>query len=341
MPGRNTGVSEVTQNTGPDVSLSREEGGTSNMVWIPGGVSTLGSDSHYAEERPAREVEIDGFWIDPYPVTNAEFARFQQATGYITVAERPLDAADYPGAPKENLVPGSMVFVPTRGPVDLRDATQWWRWVPGASWRAPLGDGSSIAELAGHPVVHVAYEDIDAYCRWAGKALPTEAEWEFAARGGLPGANFTWGDDDPQDTAPLANTWQGHFPWQNARTDGWARTSPVGSYPPNGYGLYDMAGNVWEWTADWYSVSGAQDSVASCCLPRNPQGGRMQESYDPRQPQVRIPRKVVKGGSHLCAPSYCYRYRPAARQPQMVDTGMCHLGFRCIVRPGGTGTDQG
>ena len=225
------------------------------------------------------------------------------------------------------------VFVPPKGPVDLRDSTQWWRWIPGACWRHPLGPRSTIDRLAHHPVVHLALEDVEAFCRWSRTTLPTEAEWEFAARGGLEGAMFSWGDEDPQETAPLANTWQGRFPWENIRTDNWVRTSPVGTYPPNGYGLLDMAGNVWEWTADWYASRDDHDDSFSCCVPRNPRGGALDQSYDPRQPQVRIPRKVVKGGSHLCAPAYCYRYRPAARQPQMIDTGMCHLGFRRIVRP--------
>ena len=313
-----------------------DAGPVTNMSWIPGGVFTMGSDRHYPEERPARRVRVDGFWIDSHPVTNAAFARFQAATGYVTVAERPLDPADFPGAPPEHLVPGSMVFVPARGPVGLSDSTQWWAWGPRASWRHPLGQGSSIDDVSGHPVVHVALEDVEAYAQWAGMSLPTEAEWEFAARGGLESAAFTWGDEDPQETAPLANTWQGRFPWHNQKTDGWIRTSPVGSYPPNGYGLFDMAGNVWEWTSDWYTDR-PNDTTSPCCVARNPRGGQRETSYDPRQPQVRIPRKVVKGGSHLCAPSYCLRYRPAARQPQMVDTGMSHLGFRCIVRPGATG----
>jgi len=308
------------------------------MVWIPGGTFTMGSDRHYPEERPARRVHVDGFWISPHPVTNREFARFQSETGYITVAERPLDAAQFPDAPVEHLQPGSMVFVPPRGPVDMRNTANWWAWVPGACWRQPLGNGSSSADLPDHPVVHVALEDIEAYCRWAGTELPTEAEWEYAARGGLDGAEFTWGEGDPQETEPKANTWQGQFPWHNSRKDGWVRTSPVGSFPPNGYGLYDMAGNVWEWTADWYTDRPG-DTTSPCCVARNPRGGDREASYDPRQPQFRIPRKVVKGGSHLCARSYCFRYRPAARQPQMIDTGMSHLGFRCIVRPGTQGHD--
>jgi sulfatase modifying factor 1 len=302
------------------------------MIRIDGGEFAMGSDQYYPEERPVRRVQVDGFRIDPHPVTNEQFSRFQAATSYVTVAERPLDPAAYPGAPVENLQPGSMVFVPPPGPVDLRNSTQWWAWVPGADWRHPVGPRSSIDALARHPVVHLAVEDIEAYCAWAGTSLPTEAEWEFAARGGLDGADFTWGNHDPQETAPLANTWQGSFPWQNTRTDGWARTSPVGSFAPNGHGLFDMAGNVWEWTADWYTATPGARLTPSCCLPRNPRGGRPEESCDPRQPNVRIPRRVVKGGSHLCAPAYCYRYRPAARQPQMIDTGMGHLGFRCVVR---------
>ncbi len=304
------------------------------MTWIPGGEFTMGSDRHYAEERPARRVRVDGFWIATHPVTNAEFVRFQAETGYVTVAERPLNPTEYPGAPPESLVPGSMVFVPMRGPVNRRDSSQWWAWVPGASWRHPLGQGSVIDDLPDHPVMHVALEDIEAYCRWAGTTLPTEAEWEFAARGGIDGAEFTWCDHDPQDSAPLANTWQDQFPWHNRTTDGWLRTSPVGNYPPNGYGLVDMAGNVWEWTSDWYTDRPG-DIAAPCCVAHNPRGAHCETSYDPNQPQVRIPRKVVKGGSHLCARDSCFRYRPAARQPQMIDTGMSHLGFRCIMRPGG------
>jgi formylglycine-generating enzyme required for sulfatase activity len=284
----------------------------------------MGSERHYTEERPLRRVAVDGFSIDPHPVTNKQFAAFVEATDYRTVAERPPDPALYPGAPPENLVAGSLVFGPTGGPVDLRDSSAWWRWTPGACWRHPLGPASAIAGLERHPVVHVAHEDAEAYCGWAGVALPTEAEWEYAARGGLEGAEFTWGDGDPQESEPVANTWQGAFPWRNSLLDGFERTSPVGSFLPNGYGLFDVAGNVWEWTADWYGASG---SSPLCC------GGR-EESYDPAQPEFRIPRKVVKGGSFLCARSYCFRYRPAARQPQMVDTGQSHIGFRCVRRAG-------
>ncbi|MFI6316198.1 formylglycine-generating enzyme family protein [Nonomuraea sp. NPDC050556] len=296
---------------------------TDALTWIPGGLFQMGSNDHYPEEAPVRAVAVDGFWIDPHPVTNAAFAAFVAATGYVTVAERPLDPADFPGAAPENLVPGSMVFQPTSGPVDLRHLSQWWAWVPGASWRQPYG-----RRTEDHPVVHVAYEDAEAYARWAGLALPTEAEWEYAARGGLDGAPFTWGHEPEQPGQRLANYWHGDFPWRAER--GYGTTSAVGSFPANGYGLHDMAGNVWEWTADWYTEQRHDDQP--CCAPRNPRGGSVEDSYDPAQPQFRIPRKVIKGGSHLCADSYCRRYRPGARRPQMIDTGMSHIGFRCVRR---------
>lgn len=302
------------------------------MVWIPGGEFKMGSEDFYPEERPVRSVSVDGYWIDRYPVTNRQFAQFIRESGYTTVAERQPNAEDYPGAIPELLVPGSLVFRRTQQPVDLHDFSQWWEWTPGASWQKPEGPGSGTAKRKHHPVVHVAYEDIAAYCVWAGKSLPTEAEWEFAARGGLDGATFTWGDEETPDGKRMANSWQGEFPWQNSVEDGHVGTSPVGSYLPNGYGLFDMAGNVWEWTEDWYSDH-QRGETSPCCVPHNPRGAVIEESYDPAQPEVVIPRKVLKGGSHLCAPNYCFRYRPAARQPQMLDTGMNHLGFRCVVRP--------
>ena len=295
----------------------------------------MGSNDFYPEERPIHEVTVDGFWMDKYEVTNEEFERFVHETGYVTVAERPLNPKEFPGAPPENLVPGAMVFRKSTGPVDLKDYANWWAWTPGANWRHPSGTKSSIQGMEKHPVVHVAYEDVEAYAKWAGKDLPTEAEWEFAARGGLNGAKFTWGDEDLQTTQPKANTWQGEFPWQNLLIDKYEGTSPVGSFDPNGYGLYDMAGNVWEWTSDWFvpHLDERAEKFKSCCTPaKNPRIILPDASYDPGQPQFRIPRKVVKGGSHLCAPNYCLRYRPAARQPQMIDSGMSHLGFRCIVR---------
>lgn len=302
------------------------------MTWIPGGAFQMGSDLHYLEERPAREVAVDGFWIDPAPVTNRQFARFVRQTGWITVAETPPQAEHYPGAAPEMLVPGSLVFTPPEGPMRLDDPKAWWRWRPGATWRTPLGPDSSLAGLLDHPVVHVAWRDVQAYAAWAGKALPTEAEWEFAARGGLHGAEFAWGDAFLVDGKIMANIWQGRFPDLSTKPGGAFRTSRVGRFPANRYGLHDMIGNVWEWTSDWWATP--QTPAASCCIPHNPTGGEADDSCDPRAPDVRIPRKVVKGGSHLCSPSYCRRYRPAARQAQPVDTSASHVGFRCVVRPG-------
>lgn len=291
----------------------------------------MGSDHHYAEEAPARRVRVDAFEIDRCQVTNSQFTEFVDATGWVTISERPLEPADYPGVASADLGPGSLVFTPTPGPVDLRNINNWWMWTRGASWRHPAGPASDLTALQNHPVVHVAYDDVEAYCNWSGRQLPTEAEWEYAARGGLDGAEFTWGEGDPQETAPVANTWQGRFPWQNTELDGWGRTAPVSSFPPNGYDLFDMAGNVWEWTSDWFTAQPG-DMISPCCVPDNPRGGARDASYDPALAEFRIPRKVVKGGSHLCARNYCFRYRPAARQPQMVDTGMSHIGFRTIQR---------
>jgi formylglycine-generating enzyme required for sulfatase activity len=300
------------------------------LVQIPGGEFTMGSNRHYPEEGPAHGVSVEGFWMDATAVTNAEFAAFVGETGYVTVAERPLDPADFPGAPPENLLPGSLVFTPTQGPVDLRHLSQWWTWTTGACWKHPEGPGSSLAGREDHPVVQVGYEDAAAYATWVGKELPTEAEWELAARAGLDGATFTWGDAPEQEGQKLANYWHGDFPW---RADpGYGSTVPVGSYPRNGFGLFDMAGNVWEWTTDWYLERHPGDPDKPCCVPVNPRGGGIEESYDPAQPQFRVPRKVIKGGSFLCADSYCLRYRPAARRPQMIDTGMSHIGFRCVAR---------
>jgi formylglycine-generating enzyme required for sulfatase activity len=301
-----------------------------DMVWIPGGTFRMGSDRHYREEAPIRLATVAGFWMDARPVTNAEFRRFVKATGYVTLAERPPDPALYPGAKPEMLVPGSVVFVPPRGPVGRRNHYAWWDYVPGANWRHPEGPASTLNGRERHPVVHVAWEDVSAYAVWAGKTLPTEAEWEFAARGGLDGAEFAWGDEFAPRGRQLANTWQGDFPWQNLALDGYERTSPVGSFPPNGYGLLDAIGNVWEWTADWYQEPSA---VANGCCGRADDARAEAASVDPRAPGAAIPRKVIKGGSFLCAPSYCRRYRPAARMHHPVDTGTCHIGFRCVVRP--------
>jgi formylglycine-generating enzyme required for sulfatase activity len=303
------------------------------MVWIPGGTFLMGSDQHYPEEAPAHLVKVDGFWMDQRVVTNEQFARFLAETGYVTVAERPLDPAAYPGADPDLLVPGALVFQRQAHLVDLGDATQWWVYVPGASWRHPQGPESSLEGRERHPVTQVAYEDAEAYASWAGKALPSEAEWERAARGGLEGAPYVWGDEFLPGRRLMANVWIGEFPWQTLRPDQHIGTMPVGSFPANGYGLYDMAGNVWEWTRDYYAP-GHEAAEHACCAPTNPRGAPREESYDPTQPTVRIPRKVLKGGSHLCAANYCLRYRPAARSPEMIDTATSHIGFRCIIRPG-------
>jgi len=300
------------------------------MVWVPGGAFMMGSDHHYAEEAPAHEVRVDGFWMDRTTVTNREFDRFVRATGHVTQAERPARAEDYPGAIPERLAPSSVVFKKASAPVDMGDHFNWWVYVRGANWRHPRGPASSIGKLMDHPVVHVAFADAAAYASWAGKDLPTEAEWEFAARGGLEGAEYVWGAELTPGGRHMANTWQGEFPWRNRCEDGYEWTAPVASFPPNGYGLYDMAGNVWEWTSDWYREHGLIESP--CCTMENPRGGKLEDSCDPRQPDIRIPRKVMKGGSFLCAPVYCRRYRPAARMAQPVDTSTCHLGFRCIAR---------
>ncbi len=302
------------------------------MVWIEGGEFWMGSDRHYPEEAPAHRVRVDGFFIDPYPVTNRQFAAFVAATGYRTVAERALSPADYPGAVPHMLKPGSLVFHKTRGPVNMGDISNWWSWKSGACWRHPEGKGSSVARRLDHPVVQIAFEDAETYARWAGKTLPSEAEWEFAARGGLNGAEFVWGDEFAPDGRQMANTWQGEFPWQNLRVDGFERTSPVGAFPPNGYGLFDMAGNVWEWTTDWFSAQHELNAESPCCTLDNPRAAPVDASHDAAQAQFSIPRKVVKGGSFLCAPNYCRRYRPAARHAQTIDSGMSHIGFRCVVR---------
>jgi formylglycine-generating enzyme required for sulfatase activity len=286
-----------------------------NMVRIPGGTFRMGSDEHYPEEAPVRDETVGAFWMDCCTVTNREFRKFVDATGYVTNAERPVDPALFPGAKPELLAPSSVMFRKAAGPVDLRNPYNWWTYVPGADWKHPRGPGSSLQGLWDHPVVHVAFEDAEAYAQWEKKVLPTEAEWEFAARGGLEGAVYVWGDEYMPGGKPAANTWQGEFPWQNLLEDGYEWTAPVGSFPPNGYGLHDMAGNVWEWTTDRYRRDG--EAQSPCCTARK---------------EPRVPQKVMKGGSYLCAPNYCQRYRPAARMAQDVDSSTCHLGFRCIVR---------
>jgi formylglycine-generating enzyme required for sulfatase activity len=272
--------------------IGRRAPALDGMVRIPGGVFIMGSDVHYPEEAPAHKVNVNGFWMDAHAVTNAEFKRFVDATHYVTLAEKPANAADYPGAKPELLSPHSVVFRKTSGPVDMRDVHNWWTYVAGADWRHPRGPGSSLQGLWRHPVVHVVFEDAEAYSNWAGKELPTESEWEFAARGGLDGAAYVWGDEYMPEGKPMANTWQGEFPHQNLLEDGFEWTAPVGSFPPNGYGLHEMAGNVWEWTTDWYQEHARIQQA--CCTLDNPRGGKPEESWDPRTPEVRIPRRVIR-----------------------------------------------
>ena len=312
-----------------------------NMVWVPGGVFAMGSEDFYPEERPVHDVEVAGFWMDQHPVTVAEFRRFVKATGHVTVAEAAPDALEFPDADPTQLVPGSLVFTSPQSPVSLDDFRAWWSWTPGAQWRHPEGPGTTLHGRDLHPVTHVAYADALAYARWAGKALPDEAEWEFASRGGLEGSVYAWGDEFAPRGRMMANTWQGNFPVHNDLLDGYDRTSPVGKFPANGYGLVDMTGNVWEWTCQDFTnshtaaagtaptVEGPAAHARSCCGPH-----REPVLVTPSsQPSTEAPApKVIKGGSHLCAPNYCLRYRPAARQRQTVDTSTSHLGFRCIMR---------
>jgi formylglycine-generating enzyme required for sulfatase activity len=372
-----TGTSPATPSAGGPARETPRDGESdgaalSPLVPLTGGSFRRGSAEFYPDEGPVHEATVAPFEIEQHPVTNAQFAAFVAATGYVTVAERPLDPADYPGVATEDLVPGALVFTPTAGPVDLSDWRQWWRWQPGARWSAPHGPGSSIEGREGHPVVQVSFEDAQAYAAWAGRSLPTEVEWEYAARGGLDGSRFAWGDEYRPDGALLANHWQGSFPYRNTGAAGWVGTSPVGTFPPNGFGLVDMIGNVWEWTTSFYTPNHAADArsaaeveaarsaltveMPACCSPSAGQarsaqhGGRGAHSpagtadgsgapdADPRaaasaEPGSTIPRKALKGGSHLCAPEYCLRYRPAARSPQAVDTATSHIGFRCVVRP--------
>ncbi|HEY3868313.1 MAG TPA: formylglycine-generating enzyme family protein [Actinocrinis sp.] len=299
------------------------------MAWIPAGSFLMGSDAFYPEERPVREVRGGGFFIDTGPVTVAAFRRFVKATGHTTVAERAPDPAAYPGADPALLVPGSLVFTMTPGPVALDDYRQWWLYRPGANWRRPEGPGSTLHGRERHPVTHVAYSDALAYAAWAGKQLPTEAEWECAARGTLLGATYAWGEEPTADGRTMANTFKGRFPWQAHTRTGRPGTTPVGTYPPNGYGLLDMIGNVWEWTTDLYTPNrdASAAPASGCCAPAAP-GDRSDPS-----PAGIFTQRVIKGGSHLCAPEYCLRYRPAARQGESEDTSTCHLGFRCVIRP--------
>jgi formylglycine-generating enzyme len=296
---------------------------TTSMVRVHGGRFSMGSADFYPEEQPVTQGEVGDLLIDEHPVTNAEFRRFAKATGWVTVAEREPDPADFPGADPELLVPGSQVFTPTSGPVPLDDWRRWWRWQPGADWRHPQGPGSTLHGLDRHPVVHVGWEDAQAYAQWAGKRLATEAEWEHAGRGGLSGARYPWGDDFAPAGRPLANTWQGAFPYQRLKTYDGAGTSPVKTFPPNGFGLYDVAGNVWEWTSSaWSESPAAAAEPSSPCCP--------EPVADPAGAAAETQRRTIKGGSHLCAPTYCHRYRPAARQGHALRSTTNHLGFRCV-----------
>ncbi|MGV0642575.1 formylglycine-generating enzyme family protein [Mycolicibacterium sp. XJ2546] len=288
------------------------------LVEVAGGSFRMGSTQFYPEEAPSHTVTVAAFAVERHPVTNAQFAAFVAETGYRTVAERPMDPALYPGASAEDLVPGGLVFRPTSGPVDLRDWRQWWTWTPGACWRHPFGpDGPSWQDRADHPVVQVAYPDAAAYARWAGRRLPTEAEWEFAARGGTT-STYSWGDEVSPGGQVMANIWQGDFPYRNTGALGWIGTSPVGTFPPNAFGLVDMIGNVWEWTTTRFQGHHRLDEPPkACCTPSGP--------ADPAVHQA------LKGGSHLCAPEYCHRYRPSARSPQSQDSATTHIGFRCVA----------
>lgn len=304
--------------------------GPEGMVWVPGGEFWMGSEEPmFPDARPIHRVYVDGFWMDRTTVTNQQFAAFVKATGYVSAAERTADPAQYPGAPPEMLKPGAPVFTPPAGPVPLNNLLNWWRWQPGADWRHPEGPGSSTKGRENHPVVQVAYADAVAYAHWVGKRLPTEAEWEFAARGGLDGKTFVWGDEASPDGKHMANTFQGHFPDRDSGADGFIGTSPVCSYPVNGYGLCDMSGNVWQWTSDWYRPDYYQVLAAQGGVVRNPHGPA--DSYDPSDPGVR--KRVQKGGSFLCTDQYCMRYRPGGRGKGEAASGASNVGFRLVKSP--------
>jgi formylglycine-generating enzyme required for sulfatase activity len=302
------------------------------MIHIPAGEFVMGSRDFYMEEQPEHVVRLDEFWMDPCPVTVEQFAAFVQQTGYVTVAEKDLNAADYPGIAAEDLAAGSLVFTQSHAPVNLNNPANWWRFVKGAHWREPQQTDPPDS-FQQHPVVHIAFEDASAYADWAGKRLPTEAEWEYACRGGLDRTAYPWGNEFRPDNKVMANTWDGEFPWLNNAPPDQTRTTPVATFAANGFGLYDMVGNVWEWTRDWWSSTHPVTAESACCAPARSDHaarGTAEASYDATQPEILIPRKVLKGGSHLCAANYCLRYRPAARIPQMIDSGTSHIGFRCI-----------
>lgn len=318
------GMTLATETTS---SMPTSEG----LAWIPGRTFVMGSDHHYPEEAPAHPVTVDGFWMMETPVTNRQFIAFVEATGYITTAEKAPDPRNYPGALPQMLKAGSLVFT---SPVSLQgnDISQWWKFIFGADWRHPLGPGSNLRGKLDHPVVHVAYADACAYAEWAGLDLPTEAEFELAARGVSGETEFAWGDELMPGGVAMANTWQGMFPTHSSKAKGEERTSPVRSFPANAYGLHDMIGNVWEWTSDYWSTRHPDPAKHACCIPLNPRGAAIDGSFDPRLPDIPIPQRVLKGGSHLCAPNYCRRYRPAARHAEQEDTSTSHVGFRCVRR---------
>ncbi|MBS0203606.1 MAG: formylglycine-generating enzyme family protein [Planctomycetes bacterium] len=335
IASRENPAGETTSRVAPEVT--HPVSATDNMVLIPGGEYTIGTDSElgWPDEKPAHKVRVERFWIDITEVTNAQFAQFTEATGYVTTAEKApsveeLLAQSPPGTPpppKESLVAGSLVFTMTDGPADLKDYSQWWKWTPGANWRHPEGPDSNLDDREQHPVVHVSWDDAVAYAKWSGKRLPTEAEWEIAARGGLIDRPYVWGDEAPTDTRVFANIWQGEFPHTNLKTDGFVRTAPVKSFQPNGYGLFDMSGNVWEWCADAYDYN-AYSRRAQSGVIDNP---LVERSFDPRNP--RSASRAQRGGSFLCNDQYCSRYRPSARHGLSPDTGMSHVGFRCVRSP--------
>lgn len=316
------------------------------LIELSGGELLMGSEAFYAEERPVRTVTVSTFSIEQHPVTNAQYAAFVADTSYVTVAERSPDPVDYPGTDPADLVPGSLVFTPTSGPVPLDRWDLWWRWQRGACWRHPEGPRSDLHGRRDHPVVQVCFEDAREYATWAGRDLPTEAEFEYAARGGLVGADYAWGNEPRPGGRLLANTWQGRFPYRNEGAEGWVGTSPVGAFPVNGFGLADLIGNIWEWTTTWFSpptIAAGTRAPTSCCSPERPslpcpdtlgeaaEATAIAASVAPGEVH---PRRVVKGGSHLCAPEYCLRYRPAARSPQSVESATTHVGFRCVRRSG-------
>lgn len=320
---------------GITVVINRAPRPPEGMVLIPAGefeMGTAGETSH-RNEQPAHKVRVDAFFMDANEVTNAQFRRFVDATGYVTTAEKPPDweamrkqlPPETQKPPADQLVPGSLVFTPPNGPAAFNDVARWWKWLPGACWKHPEGPESDIAGRENHPVVHVSWEDANAYATWAGKRLPTEAEWEYACRGGLAGKRFPWGDEYPgENDGSRANIWQGEFPHRNTKADGWERTAPVKSYPPNGFGLYDMGGNVWEWCADWYRADAYTGRTGTFINPKGPDS-----FWDPPEPLV--PKRVTRGGSFLCHVKTCESYRPAARRGTDVETGMSHLGFRCVI----------